>query len=602
MSALHRHHQRRPLPQVLVFATLATWTVVGCASTQTGGTQWPHFKRAKRIGGGEADSAVIVGLERYAAVPSIRGARSNANDWHDYLRDGLGVPEDRIELLVDSDATRERMAQAAVRAAKRTASKGRLWFIFIGHGAPSVDGKDGLLVGWDAQQTADSLATRSLAQGQLLASLQKSKAKQVRVVLDACFSGRVDGRTALVPGLQPLVVTRISGPRDPRTILFTAAKSNQFAGPLAGAGRPAFSYLLLGALRGWADEDQDGQITAREALSFSSSALRLTSAGRVQQPTLVAKKKNVVLDRSLGERPPPLGQQGFGRDLGELPVISEVPVKNRIVAVPKGLKDTDIKRRRLLSRARKASRNRQMPYVLRAVAWRDFARYRGALEIIPDAAQQRNVWLSRNREVCARRRKIEEVRRRRAADAAKLKQLLGLDADGATPAERRQWQEEFDTAYGPWRKALNEPKDKLARCSLADSAVALIKVSGPHANSVAEAVKVAITNLDARRFITPKQWASAGRSVGLTRDTAYHRQRLAHHLGVDRLLVATTKTWPTENKKGRYHFVDIKAYEMDGKTLLAEWSGKTTREAIITRQVAKRLDRHLRGAFDLMIR
>jgi hypothetical protein len=48
--------------------------------------------------------------------------------------------------------------------------------------------------------------------------------------------------------------------------VLSAGKGDQFAGPLPGLGRPAFSWLVLGALRGWGDADRDGTVTAREAV------------------------------------------------------------------------------------------------------------------------------------------------------------------------------------------------------------------------------------------------------------------------------------------------------------------------------------------------
>ena len=52
--------------------------------------------------------------------------------------------------------------------AARVKPGGTLWIVFIGHGAPSRGGDDGVLVGWDAQQDADSLYARSLPKKALL--------------------------------------------------------------------------------------------------------------------------------------------------------------------------------------------------------------------------------------------------------------------------------------------------------------------------------------------------------------------------------------------------------------------------------------------------
>ena len=81
---------------------------------------WPDLSRpAARVGGGEGDAAVIVGLETYAYVPEIPLAAENASAWYRYLIRTRGVPLDRVALLIDDDATLEEMESAARTAGER---------------------------------------------------------------------------------------------------------------------------------------------------------------------------------------------------------------------------------------------------------------------------------------------------------------------------------------------------------------------------------------------------------------------------------------------------------------------------------------------------
>ena len=143
--------------------------------------RWPDLSKAlpRAIGGGKKDQAVIVGITRYAHVAEINGAAENATDWYNYLVKSRGVPIDRVSLLLDEDATVEEMRFAISEASQRVKKGGTLWFVFIGHGAPARNGRDGLLVGFDAQQKARSIQTRSLLRGELLATLQESKARNI---------------------------------------------------------------------------------------------------------------------------------------------------------------------------------------------------------------------------------------------------------------------------------------------------------------------------------------------------------------------------------------------------------------------------------------
>src|SRR5690606_17022090 len=97
------------------------------------------------------------------------------------------------------------------------------------------------------------------------------------VVLDACFSGS-SARGALMTGLQPVIPTHAL-PTAVKTTVLTAGAADEFAGPLPGAGRPAFSYLVLGALTGWGDGDAAGRVTASEAVAYAHDAIAATVKG-----------------------------------------------------------------------------------------------------------------------------------------------------------------------------------------------------------------------------------------------------------------------------------------------------------------------------------
>ena len=270
--------------------------------------RWPDLSRpAPKVSDGGDDAAVVVGIERYAHVAKIPGANQNATAWYDYLVRTRGVPVENVSLLLDADATREDIQWAVDEAAQQVGDDGTLWFVFIGHGAPSRDQQDGLLVGYDAQQKARSIEARSLGRADLLGRLESSSADSIRVLLDACFSGRAADGEQLVAGLQPLVVTSDTRASDPRTMLFTAARNDEYAGPLPGGDRPAFSYLALGGLRGWADGDGNGRVTAGELHGYVRTVLRALVRDRRQRNTLYGDA-DVDLARKVREKGPELSR------------------------------------------------------------------------------------------------------------------------------------------------------------------------------------------------------------------------------------------------------------------------------------------------------
>jgi hypothetical protein len=272
------------LIQALLSATLLA-TALSAAGTAYG-QSWPSLDQPQPQGGGERDAALIIGIDDYIFVPDVPGAAENANAWFRFFAEGRDTPLEHLTLLRNHEGTREKMLRALKEAKDNVQPGGTLWVVFIGHGAPDPQSQDGVLIGADVQQDADSLYARSIGQRDILAAVQGGPQAQTVLVLDACFSGRTSDGAPLVAGLQPLVL--VNAPQTPPGVLvFTAAQSDQFAGPLPGLGRPAFSYLMLGALRGWADRDSDQTVTAREALDYTRLTLAAAVKDRSQTPTLL---------------------------------------------------------------------------------------------------------------------------------------------------------------------------------------------------------------------------------------------------------------------------------------------------------------------------
>lgn len=413
---------------------------------------WPELGRNAQVGGGERDAAVIVGAENYAFVEKIPGARKNAEDWQAYLTESLKVPAERVALLRDHEATLEDMRRYAAEKAAEVEPGGTLWFIFIGHGAPSKDGTDGLLVGADAQQKAGSLYARSLSRGELLGTLAKGKQAKTVVLLDACFSGRSPSGQAIVKGLQPLIVARTGTPgADPRTILLTAAKSDQFAGPLpkAESSRPAFSYLALGGLKGWA-ADPAGKVTASGLIAFVSRALKLAK-DRVQTPELSAGGGEQVLGEGR-EKAPDLAKidreggssDGFQISADALPAVPRAEAPRSLDSGVSGLdfRSLDLEALERYNAVFEFDKGDGSPET-KAQRWRELA---GTAPKFKELADKRaREWDA----YAAQKRAADEARSQRLdardADWAKLGRLLSLSVIPA--ADKARWAGQFAAAY-----------------------------------------------------------------------------------------------------------------------------------------------------------
>lgn len=433
---------------------------------------WPDLsKPAAAVGGGAKDAALVISIERYAHLPPIAGAEANGRAWYLHLTKTMQVPVSRVTWLSNRDAAKENIEDAAKKVATWVKPGGTLWLVFIGHGAPSPGG-DGVLVGSDAQQSARMLYARSVPQKALRGLLEAGKQARTVMVVDSCFSGRSRAGAALAEGLQPTLAakySRLSG----RTVVLSAGTSDQFAGPLPGASRPAFSYLVLGALRGWGDADRNGRVTAAEAVGYAGGVLRTLVKGRTQTPRVFGSK-SAALARPSGraEKGPDLAAIGakasrptgtFGQGLGK---VNALPTLRRLdTALPEtSLGSVDVSLLKLLQTAKRADKSKTVPYESVAAKWDTLARYKGAGALLNEATRRREEWKRFNKAVCERRSRLAKVRKRHAADKAKLSELLALDDDVLPRARKKTYREEFRTAYARWESALAAKRDARANC------------------------------------------------------------------------------------------------------------------------------------------
>ena len=422
-----------------------------CARAQE---TWPDLSSApKAVGGGEKDAAVIVGVENYPFVEPVPGAKQNADDWQAYLTGTLKVPADRVVLLLDNEADVEDIRSAAIDKAAQVEPGGTLWFVFIGHGAPSKDGKDGLLVGVDAQQRASSVYSRSFSRNELLSILAKGKQAKTVVLIDACFSGKSSSGQALVAGLQPLLTMRaLPLGIDSRTILMTAAKSDQFAGPLPGGARPAFSYLALGGLRGWA-ADAQGKITASSLVDYIRGALSL-SRDRTQTPELsTPERASVVLGKG-HEAGPDLAKlqrasaasAGSGFQVTNLPAVPKAEAPQALdssVAGGLDFRTVDIEALKKYDAAATLDKSGDAAAEDKAESWRQLGK--DAPKFADMAAKRAEQWEA----FAAEKKAADEAKQKRVeardADWGKLSELLAL---GVVPeTDKTAWSGEFLKAY-----------------------------------------------------------------------------------------------------------------------------------------------------------
>ncbi len=271
---------------------------------------WPDVDTAIRTGAqAPADAALVIGNEDYAFLPDVPYARADAVAFYQWLVYSRGVPTASAALL-DGRASREMIEQAAAGAVKKVGRGGTLWVYFSGHGAASPTDGSRLLLGDDARSEMSGFESRSVRVDALRKMAEDAGVRAV-FLLDTCYSGAGRNGETLLAGRRIAVPAWALEPPEAQILEWSAAGPDQLSGPITGARHGAFTWFVLGSLRGWADGAVDGQrdgtVTAAEADAYVRQGL--SSLGITDQtPVMVAADPAAWQLGSGGEKGPDLAK------------------------------------------------------------------------------------------------------------------------------------------------------------------------------------------------------------------------------------------------------------------------------------------------------
>ena len=238
--------------------------------------------------------AVIVGVASYAnaSAPAVY-ADADAQVFHDYAVEKLGVPPNRIKTLINDSADERGMLLAVMRWLTRAAEPGQsdVYVFFAGHGLASDNGEHMYLLPYDG--APDLLERTAIRRDELFADIASIKPRSVTVFLDTCYSGATRGDDMLIASRPIAIRAREQAVPEGFTVM-TAAAGNQTAKPLEEAKHGMFSYFLMKGMEGAADANQDNQISAGELHSYVQQNVIQQSSGS-QTPELQGDADRVLV-------------------------------------------------------------------------------------------------------------------------------------------------------------------------------------------------------------------------------------------------------------------------------------------------------------------
>ena len=222
--------------------------------------------------------AVVIGINKYKNLPTLKYAVNDAREFYRYLTEVNQVPKDHVWLLLDEEATLDKLRRTLGTLLRRSAGKEDTVIIFLaGHGAtetdpssPDGDGLEKYILPINADPM--DLYSSAMPMSEVARIFQRISSERLVFIGDTCYSGASGGRTILAGGTRATVsgafLERLSQGKG--RVILTASDANEVSVEKDELKHGVFTYYLLEGLRGKADLDGDGVITVDEVYRYVS--------------------------------------------------------------------------------------------------------------------------------------------------------------------------------------------------------------------------------------------------------------------------------------------------------------------------------------------
>ena len=192
---------------------------------------------------------VVIGIENYVRTDAIIYSKKSAYTYTKVMQKLLGVSEGHTLSLINEQATSSGIKIELDKILSRVKKGDTLYFYYSGHGIPVPEEKNEpymLAQDMSAEYVQDNKYFRLK---NIYKKLSNTKAKKVIAVVDSCFSGSTDGKSAIKGvAATALVAKKVDGYDKKRMVILTAGKDTQYSNKYDDKQQRLFSYYIMDSL------------------------------------------------------------------------------------------------------------------------------------------------------------------------------------------------------------------------------------------------------------------------------------------------------------------------------------------------------------------
>ena len=244
-------------------------------------SQKPELRKGKLF-------AVVIGISKYVSdtgISNLKYADRDASSFLEFLKSPAGgaVADDSITLLLNEQATTQNIRKALFTFLTQAQPQDTVVIYIAGHGAPDPhDPRNLYLITADTKPS--DMGGTAFPMWEIQDVYERIvKAKRVITVADTCHSYGFSGARAGDSTGSNLInqyLERYAGKGDRAVIMASDISESSFEDARWGDGHGVFTYFLLKGLKGEADKNHDGVVTAGELFTYLEHAVPEATNGK----------------------------------------------------------------------------------------------------------------------------------------------------------------------------------------------------------------------------------------------------------------------------------------------------------------------------------
>ncbi len=203
--------------------------------------------------------ALLIGISTYNHMPTLRYTDDDAYRMLAFLKspEGGALSDEQIKILVDEDATRERILNSLREVFAKAGANDLILVYYSGHGLRGAF----LPIDFDGYNNR-------IEHEEINEILNQGPAKYKLVIADACYAGSLLAAKGVETHNLLADYYRTLANASPGTALILSSKSEEISLESSGLRQGVFSHFLIRGLKGDADKDQDRMVTVKELFDF----------------------------------------------------------------------------------------------------------------------------------------------------------------------------------------------------------------------------------------------------------------------------------------------------------------------------------------------